>query len=362
MKKIKIAVVGIGNCASSLLYGIEYYKQTGSVQGLAYPEISGYKVGDIEVVAAFDIDKRKVGRNIAEAAAQSPNCTMNLCAKIPKSRVRVQMGRILDSIAPHMLQYPDGQRFVVADRKPVNIVKALRDSGAEMLLNYLPVGSEKAARYYAECCLEAGVAFINNMPVFITADKRFSKAFEARKLPLIGDDIKSQLGATVLHRNLLKLFEERGIYEGKTYQLNIGGNTDFLNMLDRSRLKSKKISKTEAVQSLLASRLADEYIQIEPSGYIPWLKDNKICFIRIAAKGFGGAPIDLELRLSVEDSANSAGIVVDVVRCCKLALERKIGGVLTSISTYAMKHPIKQYPDPVAKKMLEDFIAGKLPR
>ena len=272
------------------------------------------------------------------------------------------MGRILDGVSEHMNEYEDKYTFAVAGEKEPekeDVVRILKESGAEMLLNYVPVGSEEAARFYAECALDAGVAFINNMPTFIASDSDWAERFKEKNIPIIGDDIKSQLGATITHRVLASLFKDRGVKLERTYQLNTGGNTDFLNMLNRTRLKSKKISKTEAVQSILAQRLEDENIHIGPSDYVPWQKDNKLCFLRMEGKLFGDVPMNLELRLSVEDSPNSAGIVIDAIRCCKLALDRGISGVLFSPSSYFMKHPPKQFPDDEAWQMTEDFIAGR---
>lgn len=364
MEKIKIAIIGLGNCASSLIQGIEYYKGKGQKDsiGLMHWEIGGYRPTDIEVVAAIDIDKRKVGRDISEAIFALPNCTKRLCAYIPKTGVKVHMGRVLDGISDHMNEYDERYIFVPSDQKEASkeaCVDILRASGAQMLLNYLPVGSEHAVRFYAECALDAGIAFINNMPVFIASDAGWAKRFEEKHIPVIGDDIKSQLGATITHRTLATLFRKRGVKLDKTYQLNTGGNTDFLNMLNRGRLRSKKVSKTEAVQSVLnEDRLASEDIHIGPSDYVPWQKDNKVAYIRMEGRLFGDVPMNLELRLSVEDSPNSAGIVIDAIRCCKLGLERGKGGVLYSPSAYFMKHPPRQFTDDEAFKMTEEFIEG----
>ncbi len=365
MSKIKVGIIGVGNCASSLVQGVEYYKNKTPDQatGLMHWDIGGYKPSDIEFVIAFDIDKRKVGKDLSEAIFSPPNCTTVFCKDIPEKGVKVRMGRILDGVADHMKNYPENQTFVPADEKEPDkeeVVKALKESGVEILLNYLPVGSEKAAKFYAECALEAGVAFINNIPVFIASNPDWEQKFKAKNLPIIGDDIKSQVGATIVHRVLTTLFKDRGVKLEHTYQINVGGNTDFLNMLNRARLNSKKISKTEAVQSMLnEKRLPDLDIHIGPSDYIPWLKDNKLCFIRMEGKLFGDVPMNLELRLSVEDSPNSAGVVIDAIRCCKLALDRKIGGVLYSPSAYFMKHPPRQFPDAVARQMVEEFIKGE---
>ena len=361
MKTIKIAITGIGNCASSLIQGVHYYKNKSIEEaiGLMHWEIGGYKPSDIEVVAAFDIDKRKVGKDVNQAIFEKPNCTTVFCNQLPESGVIVQMGRILDGVADHMKEYDENLTFLPADEtEPTKeeVVQILQDSGAEILLNYLPVGSEEAVRFYATCALEANVALINNMPVFIASNPVWAKRFEEKNLPLIGDDIKSQLGATITHRMLADLFKKRGVKLERTYQLNTGGNTDFLNMLDRKRLTSKKISKTEAVQSVVAKRLENENIHIGPSDYIPWQKDNKLCFLRIEGKLFGDVPMNLELRLSVEDSPNSAGVAVDAIRCTKLALERKQGGVLYAPSAYFCKHPPRQFTDDVAFQMVEQFI------
>jgi myo-inositol-1-phosphate synthase len=364
MKKIKIAIAGIGNCASSLIQGIEYYKDKGSKDaiGLMHWEIGGYRPYDIEVVAAFDIDRRKVGKDVAEAIFESPNCTTVFCGDIPKTGTTVKMGKVLDGFAEHMGDYPEKFRFLLSDQKEANkedVVRELKESGAEVFLNYLPVGSEKAVEFYVGCALEAGVGFINNMPVFIASNPEWRRRFSKKGIPLVGDDIKSQLGATIVHRVLTRLFKRRGVKLERTYQLNTGGNTDFLNMLDRSRLSSKKKSKTEAVQSQANNRLKDENIHIGPSDWVAWQKDNKVCFIRMEGKLFGDIPMNLELRLSVEDSPNSAGVTIDAIRCCKLALERRKGGVLYSPSAYFMKHPPKQYSDDMAYKMTEEFIAGQ---
>ncbi|RJQ55464.1 MAG: inositol-3-phosphate synthase [Nitrospiraceae bacterium] len=364
MQKIRIAIAGIGNCASSLIQGIEYYKNknNGNAAGLMHWDIGGYKPFDIEVTAAFDIDKRKVGKDVHEAVFAPPNCTAVFCGDLPKTNVMVRMGRILDGFSGHMEDYDPEHTFVLSDRKEASkedVVRALRESGAEMLLNYLPVGSEEAVKFYAECALEAGTGFINNMPVFIASDPAWAKRFKEKNLPVVGDDIKAQLGATITHRTLVDLFRKRGVTLDRTYQLNTGGNTDFLNMLNRSRLASKKESKTEAVQAVMnGKRLAPENIHIGPSDYVPWQKDNKVCFIRMEGRLFGDVPMDLELRLSVEDSPNSAGVAIDAVRCCKLALNRGKGGVLYSPSAYFMKHPPKQFSDDIAYRMLEEFIAG----
>ena len=359
---IRIAIAGVGNCASSLIQGIHYYtpeRCRQGVTGLMHTEIGGYLPCDIEVVAAFDVDARKVGMDVNKAIFSKPNCTKIFQRDIPPSDVIVRMGPVLDGISEHMADYAEDRTFV-RSRAPEltksEIVRELKNSGAEILLNYVPVGSEQAARFYAECALEAGVAFINNMPVFIASDKKFADRFKARNLPIVGDDIKSQFGATITHRVLTDLFAKRGVKLLRTYQLNTGGNTDFLNMKNQTRLVSKKTSKTEAVQSVAKSRIEDENIHVGPSDYVPWQNDNKICFLRMEGHLFGDIPMDLELRLSVEDSPNSAGVVIDMIRCCKLALQSGVGGVLEAPSAYFCKHPAKQYSDDVAYDMIEAFI------
>lgn len=364
MDKIRIGIVGIGNCASSLLQGIEYYRTKDSKEaiGLMHWEIGGYKPYDIEVVAAFDIDKRKVGKDVSEAIFELPNCTAVFCDNLPETDVKVRMGKILDGFSDHMKNYDKKYTFVLSDEKEASredVINVLKESEAEILLNYLPVGSEEGTRFYAECALDVGVAFINNMPVFIASNPEWADRFKEKGIPIIGDDIKAQLGATITHRTLADLFKKRGVKLERTYQLNTGGNTDFLNMLDRSRLASKKTSKTEAVQAVLDERLDDENIHIGPSDWVAWQKDNKVCFIRMEGKLFGNIPMNIELRLSVEDSPNSAGVVIDAIRCCKLALNRGKGGILYAPSAYFMKHPPQQFTDDEAYRMTEEFIAGK---
>ncbi len=364
MNKIKIAIIGIGNCTSSLVQGIEYYKNKNAKDaiGLMHWDIGGYTPGDIEVVAAFDIDKRKVGKDISEAIFELPNCTTVFCKDVPKAGVTVKMGKILDGFSDHLKNYDDKQTFVMSDEQEaseVDVINVLKESGAEILINYLPVGSEEATKFYAKCALESDVSFINNIPVFIASNPEWAEKFKAKNLPIIGDDIKAQIGATITHRVLADLFNKRGAKIEKTYQLNTGGNTDFLNMLNLDRLASKKVSKTEAVQSVLAERLDDDNIHIGPSDYVPWQKDNKICFLRIEGKLFGDVPMNLELRLSVEDSPNSAGVSIDAIRFCKLALERGQGGILHGPSAFLMKHPPKQFTDDEAYKLTEEFISSK---
>ncbi|RUM87922.1 MAG: inositol-3-phosphate synthase [Thermodesulfatator sp.] len=366
-KKVKLAIVGVGNCASSLVQGIYYYKEKGldAVQGIMFPEIGGYYPWDVEVVAAWDIDARKVGKDVAEAIFSPPNCTTVFYRDVPKTGVKVRRGKTLDGCAPHMKEYPEGQTFVLSDEKEddlENIVAVLKDTGADVLINYVPVGSEEAARFYAEACLRAGVALVNAMPTFIVSDKEWGEKFAKEGIPAVGDDIKSQVGATIVHRTLTQLMLDRGVPLKRTYQLNFGGNTDFLNMLARNRLKTKKISKTEAVSSLLPYDLGADNIHIGPSDYVPWLKDNKIAYIRLEGELFGGVPMYIELKLSVEDSPNSAGSAMDAIRCAKLAKDRGIGGPLISISAYTMKHPPEQYPDWKARQMTLEFIEGKRER
>ncbi len=361
MGKIKIAIVGIGNCVSSLIQGIHYYRDKSQEDaiGLMHFEMNGYKPGDIEVVAAFDVDKRKVDQDVHEAIFAKPNCTTVFCPDLPPSGVLVRMGKILDGVANHMQDYPENNSFVLSEEPELTekeLVKVLKESGAQILLNYLPVGSEEATRFYANCALEAGTSFINNIPVFIASDPAWAKRFEDKNIPIIGDDIKSQMGATITHRILTDLFKKRGVKLERTYQLNTGGNTDFLNMLEHKRLITKKKSKTEAVQAVAAKRLDDENIHIGPSDYVPWQKDNKVCFIRMEGKLFGDVPMNLEMRLSVEDSPNSAGVAIDAIRCAKLALDRGQGGVLQAPSAYFCKHPARQFTDDEAFTMIEDFI------
>jgi myo-inositol-1-phosphate synthase len=364
MSQIRIAAAGLGNCASALIQGIEFYraKSPRDLIGLMHWEIGGYKPSDIEIVAAFDIDRRKVGRDISEAIFSPPNCTKVFCPDVAPRGRTVRMGRVLDGVAGHMKNYDDKYTFAVSGEKEAtkeDIVKELKKSGAEILLNYLPVGSEEATRFYAQCALDARVAFINCIPVFIASDSEWVRKFSRKNIPLIGDDVKSQMGATVIHRVMTHLFQNRGVKLDKTYQLNIGGNTDFLNMLDRTRLQSKKKSKTEAVQSQTKKRLDSENIHIGPSDWVPFQKDNKVCFLRMEGKLFGDVPMDIEMRISVEDSPNSGGVIIDAIRCCKLALERGKGGVLYSPSAYFMKHPPRQFIDEEAFRMTEEFIRGK---
>lgn len=365
-KEIKIAISGVGNCASSLIQGLFYYKGVTAtdelVPGLMHNVVGGYRISDIKPVAAFDIDARKVGKDLSQAIFAKPNCTKVFHKDVPKLGVTVQMGPVLDGVADHMKDWPDDRTFIVSKQKPVDITNALKDSGTDMLINYMPVGSEEATRFYAKCALDAGVGFINCMPVFIASTPETEKKFRDKGVPIIGDDVKSQLGATITHRVLTKLFSDRGVKLTRSYQLNTGGNTDFLNMLSRSRLKSKKISKTESVNSQLPVPMSTENLHIGPSDYVPWQNDNKVCFIRMEGKKFGDVPLELELRLSVEDSPNSGGCIIDAIRMMKLAIDRGVGGALISPSSYFMKHPPQQFPDSVCKQMVEEFIRGERER
>ena len=359
---INVAIAGIGNCASSLVQGIAHYRAgANDTTGLMHKELGGYEPSDIRVVAAWDVDARKVGRDVSEAIFAKPNCTAVFCADVEPSGATVQMGKVLDGVADHMGDHPQDRTFVPAEAaEPTKeeVVALLRESGADVLMNYLPVGSQAATEFYAECALEAGVAFVNNIPVFIASNPEWAARFEAAGVPIIGDDIKAQLGATIVHRVLTDLFKKRGVKLDRTYQLNTGGNTDFLNMLNRSRLASKKESKTEAVQSVAESRLEDENIHVGPSDYVAWQNDNKVCFLRMEGQLFGGVPMNLELRLSVEDSPNSAGVAIDMIRCAKVAKDRGLSGPLLPAAAWFCKHPPEQMTDDQACDALEAFIAG----
>jgi myo-inositol-1-phosphate synthase len=359
MAKIKIAIAGVGNCASSLIQGLEYYRNADpdDVIGLMHFDLGGYKLTDIEVVSAFDIDERKVGRDLSEAIFAPPNCTV-VFSEVPHMGVEVNMGPIMDGVAPHMTNYDDEKTFKPQNSDPCDVAEELIESKADMLINYMPVGSEQAARFYAQAALDSGCGLLNCMPVFIASDLEWAKKFEKAGIPVVGDDVKSQMGATIVHRVLTRLFNDRGVRLDRTYQLNTGGNTDFLNMLSQERLKSKRISKTEAVQSQLDKPLDRDCIHIGPSDYVPWQKDNKICFLRMEGRMFGNVPLDLELRLSVIDSPNSGGCAIDAIRCLKLARDRGISGPLLSISSYTMKHPPVQYPDSQARIYVEEYIRG----
>ncbi|MGK6319403.1 inositol-3-phosphate synthase [Sphingomonas sp. DT-204] len=357
---INLAIVGVGNCASSLVQGLEHYRAgANDTVGLMHWEIGGYRPADIRVVAAWDVDRRKVGRDVARAIYAKPNCTAVFAERVPPTGAKVRMGRVLDGVAEHMADFPADRTFLVADEPEATreeVVAVLRETDADVLVNYLPVGSQQASEFYAECALEAGVAFVNNIPVFIGSDPEWSERFRAAGVPVIGDDIKAQLGATIIHRVLTDLFRKRGVKLDRTYQLNTGGNTDFLNMLERKRLASKKTSKTEAVQSVAAERLVDENIHVGPSDYVAWQNDNKVCFLRMEGQLFGGVPMNLELRLSVEDSPNSAGVAIDMIRCAKLARDRGLAGPIESAAAFFCKHPPRQMPDDEAFAALEAFL------
>ena len=358
MRKIRVAIAGVGNCASSLVQGLEYYKGRNekTAAGLMHARIGDWGPSDIEIVAAFDIDRRKVGKRIEEAIFAKPNCTTIFQTALPVSDVVVRMGPVLDGVAPHMADYPEDKAFRPSNEEPVDIVQALNNAKAEILVCYMPVGSEAAVRHYARACLEASVAMVNCVPVFIASDTTWARKFRDAGLPIIGDDIKSQVGATIVHRTLTRLFGDRGVELDRTYQLNTGGNTDFLNMKALDRLKSKKVSKTESVQSQLDERLDSKNIHIGPSDYVPWQDDNKVAFIRMEGRGFGDVPLELELRMSVQDSPNSAGVVIDAIRCAKLGLERGICGPLEAASAYYMKSPPEQMRDSLACELTDAFI------
>ena len=355
MSKVRIAIVGVGNCASSLVQGLEFYRGADpdeDVPGLMHVDLGGYHVGDIEVVAAFDVDSKKVGRDVAEAIVAEPNNTIRF-ADVPPLGVTVSRGQTLDGLGEYY-------RAVIteSDEPEADVVRVLRDANADVLVSYLPVGSEEAARFYAGCALEAGVAFVNCLPVFLASDPGWARRFGEAGLPIVGDDIKSQVGATITHRLLAKLFEDRGAHLDRTYQLNFGGNMDFMNMLERSRLVSKKISKTQSVQSQLDVPLEKDAIHIGPSDHVPWLEDRKWAMIRLEGRNFGDVPISIEMKLEVWDSPNSAGVVIDAVRCAKLARDRGIGGPLIGPSAYFMKSPPVQFSDEAAREMVEAFIHG----
>jgi len=351
---IKVALVGVGNCASSLIQGKDYYHNRPNQEiGLMHKDFGGYKLQDISFVAAFDIDKRKVGNDLTKAIFAPPNCADRLDPQKPleESGVIVQMGHVLDGVASHMTDI-----FKVSDAPASDVVQVLRDSGAEILINYLPVGSAAASRFYADCCLEAGVAFINAIPEFICSDDGWIAKFKKAGLPCAGDDIKSQVGATILHRSLAKLVDDRGQLIENTYQLNIGGNTDFENMIDETRLISKRKSKTQAVTSILSDRNKDIPVKIGPSDHVSHLGDNKVCYINIKGKQFGDVPFEIECKLSVQDSPNSAGVMVDAIRGVKIALDRGLSGNLEGLSSYLFKSPRVQFRDDKARQAVENFI------
>src|SRR5262245_10923666 len=353
---VRVGIVGVGNCASSFIQGLSYYREVrenAPVAGLMHSDIGGYRVGDIAITAAFDVNAGKVGRDVARAIMAPPNNTQ-LFAAVPELGVTVERGPTLDGIG-HYLK----QAITESPQPAADVTDVLRDSGTEVVVSYLPVGSEKATRFYAERAIEAGCAFVNCIPVFIASDPAWQRRFEAAGLPLVGDDIKSQVGATIVHRVLARLFRERGVRLDRTYQLNFGGNTDFLNMLERERLESKKLSKTRSVTSQLEVPPSPENIHIGPSDHVPWLSDRKWAYIRMEGTAFGGVPLNVELKLEVWDSPNSAGVVIDAVRCAKLAMDRGMAGVLTGPCAAFMKSPPKEYSDEEAKRLTADFIAGR---
>jgi len=356
MSKVRLAIVGVGNCASSLVQGLEYYKDASAdekVPGLMHASLGGYHISDVEVVAAFDVDAKKVGKDVAEAIFTEPNNTIRFAEDVPPTSVTVSRGRTLDGFGEFYREICDE-----SDLPEVDVVQVLRETEADVLVSYLPVGSEEADRFYAQCAINAGVGFVNCLPVFIASDREWAKRFGDAGVPIVGDDIKSQVGATITHRVLAKLFEDRGVELDRTYQLNFGGNMDFMNMLERTRLTSKKISKTQSVQSQLETPLSKENIHIGPSDHVPWLEDRKWAMIRLEGRNFGDVPLNIEMKLEVWDSPNSAGVVIDAVRCAKLALDRGIGGPLIGPSAYFMKSPPVQFSDEAAREMVEEFIVG----
>ena len=354
MDKINVAIIGVGNCASSLIQGVQYYqeaKENEFVPGLMHVNLGGYHISDINFVAAFDIDKNKVGKNLAEAIFTLPNNTYKFC-DVPETGVTVQRGMTHDGLGKYLSKI-----IQKAPGPTVDIVKVLQDTETDVVINYLPVGSEEATKWYVEQVLEAGCGLINCIPVFIAREKYWRQRFEKKGLPVIGDDIKSQVGATIVHRVMTRLFRERGVRLERTYQLNFGGNTDFYNMLERDRLESKKISKTNAVTSQLDYNMGAENVHVGPSDYVPWLDDRKFCHIRMEGLTFGDVPLNVEMKLEVWDSPNSAGVVIDAIRCCKLALDRGLKGALEGPAAYFMKSPPVQYSDDEAHRMVEEFIA-----
>ena len=356
MGSVRVAIVGVGNCASSLVQGVHFYKhapEDAFIPGLMHPRVGGYHVGDIEFSAAFDIDARKVGKDLSEAILQPPNNTVKF-ADVPHLGVTVQRGMTHDGLGLYL-----SQMIQKAPGSTADITGILKETGTQVVVNFLPVGSEMATKWYVEQVLEAGCAFVNCIPVFIAREAYWRRRFEERGLPIVGDDVKSQVGATIVHRVLTRLFMDRGIRLERTSQLNFGGNTDFYNMLERDRLVSKKTSKTDAVRSQLAHDLPSEAVHIGPSDYVPWLEDRKWAHIRLEGRGFGEQPINVELKLEVWDSPNSAGVVIDAIRCCKIALDRGLKGGLLAPSAYLMKSPPEQWPDDLAHHRLERFIAGE---
>ena len=359
MGSVRVAIVGVGNCASSLVQGVEYYKgadPASRVPGLMHVRFGDYHVGDIEFVAAFDVDAKKVGRDLAEAIVASENNTIKIC-DVPPSGVTVQRGPTFDGLGEYYREI-----ITESDEQPVDVAAALRESGADVLVSYLPVGSEQADKYYAQCAIDAGVAFVNALPVFIASDPEWARKFTEAGLPIIGDDIKSQVGATITHRVMAKLFEDRGVELLRTYQLNFGGNMDFMNMLERSRLVSKKISKTQSVTSQIPHEMERASVHIGPSDHVPWLDDRKWAYVRLEGRSFGDTPLNLEYKLEVWDSPNSAGVIIDAIRAAKIAKDRGIGGPILSASTYLMKSPPVQMPDDQGREQVEAFIRGEVDR
>jgi len=359
MGSVRVAIVGVGNCASSLVQGVEYYKDadpSGTVPGLMHVQLGDYHVKDVEFVAAFDVDDKKVGKDLAEAINASENNTIKI-ADVPTTGITVQRGHTLDGIGKYY-----AMTIEESAAEPVDVVQVLKDAKVDVLVSYLPVGSEQADKFYAQCAIDAGVAFVNALPVFIASDPAWAAKFEAAGVPIIGDDIKSQVGATITHRVMAKLFEDRGVTLDRTYQLNVGGNMDFKNMLERERLESKKVSKTQAVTSNLTGSLAgkteDKNVHIGPSDYVAWLDDRKWAYVRLEGRAFGDVPLNLEYKLEVWDSPNSAGIIIDAIRAAKIAKDRGIGGALISASSYLMKSPPVQREDTEGRAKLEAFIAG----
>ncbi len=356
-KNIRIAIAGVGNCASSLVQGLFYYADAepdDRIPGLMHAVLGGYHINDVEPVAAFDVDASKVGLDLGKAISAGPNNTVQFC-DVPDLEVRVQRAPTLDGFGEYYRTQCEE-----SPAEPVNVAEALREAGADVLVSYLPVGSEQAQRYYAECCLEAGVAFVNAIPVFIASDPEWARRFTDAGVPVVGDDIKSQVGATILHRTLARLYEDRGVELDRTYQLNFGGNMDFMNMLERSRLVSKKVSKTQSVTSQLDNGIATDDVHIGPSDHVPWLNDRKWAHIRLEGRGFGDVPLNIELKLEVVDSPNSAGVIIDALRCAKLGLDHGIGGPLLGPSAYFMKSPPIQYRDEIARDMVEAYARGEV--
>ncbi|MET8353506.1 MULTISPECIES: inositol-3-phosphate synthase [unclassified Micromonospora] len=359
MGSVRVAIVGVGNCASSLVQGVEYYRNADPndrVPGLMHVAFGDYHVSAVEFVAAFDVDAKKVGMDLAEAIVASENNTIKLC-DVPPTGISVQRGPTFDGLGQYYREIVEE-----SDATPVDVAQALRDAQVDVVVCYLPVGSEQAAKYYAQAAIDAGCAFVNALPVFIASDPEWAKKFEDAGLPIVGDDIKSQVGATIVHRALAKLFEDRGVELLRTYQLNFGGNMDFMNMLERKRLVSKKISKTQSVTSQIPHEMSKSDVHIGPSDHVPWLDDRKWAYIRLEGRSFGDTPLNAELKLEVWDSPNSAGVIIDAVRAAKIALDRKIGGPILSASSYFMKSPPVQYADHDAHQAVEEFIAGEVER